>query len=85
MFESFERENGRVLVFPSSVDGSETRAKLAEIGGTKKSPILGHIKWEQASAGFPDDSDLPETRQFSPEATLEKLELVIVLIDGRAL
>ena len=48
VFESFERENGRVLVFPSSVDGSETRAKLAEIGGTKKSPILGHIKWEQA-------------------------------------
>ena len=27
-----------------------TRAKLAEIGGTKKCPILGHIKSEQAIA-----------------------------------
>ena len=36
---SFVREkNGRVLVFPSSVDGQITGAQLAKNGGNRKCP-----------------------------------------------
>ena len=51
-----------------------TRAKLAEIGGTKKCPILGHIKSEQAPMPTPLHDHILEWRcQHDDERKVENV------------